>query len=59
MKTVSKFFDELTTRELYEILKSRMEIFVVEQKCVYQDFDDIDLGCREQYAICRLNSHNS
>ena len=42
MKLVSKYFDELTTRELYEILKSRAEIFVVEQNCVYQDLDGKD-----------------
>ncbi len=35
----SKWFNELTTAELYEILRSRAEIFVVEQKCVYQDLD--------------------
>ena len=38
----SKFFEELTTVELYEILKARAEIFVVEQNCVYQDLDDKD-----------------
>lgn len=42
MKLISKFFDELNTRELYELLKSRSEIFVVEQNCVYQDLDDKD-----------------
>ena len=42
MQLVSKFFDELTTRELYELLKARAEIFVVEQNCVYQDLDDKD-----------------
>ena len=42
MKLVSKFFDELSTVELYELLKVRAEIFVVEQECVYQDLDDID-----------------
>lgn len=42
MKLKAKFFDELTTKELYEILKSRAEIFVVEQNCVYQDLDDRD-----------------
>ena len=42
MNLVSKFFDELTTVELYEILKARAEIFVVEQNCVYQDLDDKD-----------------
>ena len=37
-----KDFDSLTTRELYEILKLRSEIFVVEQDCPYQDLDDVD-----------------
>ena len=38
----AKYFEELTTTELYEILKTRSEIFVVEQNCVYQDLDDKD-----------------
>ena len=42
MQLVSKFFNEITTRELYELLKARAEIFVVEQNCVYQDLDDQD-----------------
>ena len=42
MNIEAKFFSELTTRELYEILKARAEIFVVEQNCVYQDLDDKD-----------------
>ena len=42
MELKVKTFSELTTGELYEILKSRAEIFVVEQNCVYQDLDDRD-----------------
>ena len=42
MKTKAKLFNELTTKELYEILKARAEIFVVEQNCMYQDMDDTD-----------------
>ena len=42
MHFVSKFFDDLTTRELYELLKARSAIFVVEQNCVYQDIDGQD-----------------
>lgn len=38
----TKYFHQLTTTELYEILKARAEIFVVEQNCIYQDLDDID-----------------
>lgn len=42
MEIKAKFFHELTTKELYEILKARTEIFVLEQNCVYQDMDDKD-----------------
>lgn len=37
-----KKFSELTTSELYGILKLRSEVFVVEQNCAYQDLDDKD-----------------
>lgn len=42
MQVISKYFEELSSKELYEILKARAAIFVVEQNCVYQDLDDID-----------------
>ena len=38
----TKTFDELSTQELYQILKLRSEVFVVEQNCVYQDIDNKD-----------------
>ena len=44
MNWVCKSFDELTTRELYTILRLRQEVFAVEQNCVYQDCDDVDLS---------------
>lgn len=34
-----KRFDEFTTQELYELLRIRTDVFVVEQNCVYQDMD--------------------
>ena len=37
-----KKYNELTADELYEILKLRSEVFVVEQNCIYQDLDDKD-----------------
>ncbi|MCH4008708.1 GNAT family N-acetyltransferase [Companilactobacillus sp.] len=40
---VAKFFDQLTTKELWSIYKLRVEIFVVEQKCYYQEVDEDDL----------------
>jgi len=38
-----KSFNELSTLELYKILRLRAAVFVVEQNCVYQDIDDKDL----------------
>lgn len=37
-----KRFNELSTPELYEVLKLRIEVFVVEQNCIYQDIDGKD-----------------
>ena len=37
-----KSFKELTVDELYELLRVRSEVFVVEQDCVYQDLDGDD-----------------
>ena len=42
MNTVIKKFSELSTEEIYHILKLRSEVFVVEQNCVYQDIDEKD-----------------
>lgn len=42
MNLIAKKFDELTTKELYEILKARAEIFIMEQNIHYQDMDNID-----------------
>ncbi len=38
----TKTFKNLTTKELYDLLKLRSEVFVVEQDCVYQDLDEKD-----------------
>ncbi|MFS0675014.1 GNAT family N-acetyltransferase [Ornithinibacillus sp. 179-J 7C1 HS] len=37
-----KSFQELTNNELYEILKARTDIFVVEQDCPYPELDNCD-----------------
>ena len=39
---VTKIFTELDKEELYQILRLRSEVFVVEQDCVYQDIDNKD-----------------
>ena len=38
----TKTFQELSTKELYDLLQLRSEVFVVEQNCVYQDIDGKD-----------------
>jgi len=42
LKWKIKAFEELTVTELYDLLKLRSEIFVVEQNCVYLDIDGKD-----------------
>ncbi|MEI7486914.1 MAG: GNAT family N-acetyltransferase [Chryseobacterium sp.] len=37
-----KTFQEFTVPELYNLLKARSEVFVVEQNCVYLDADGYD-----------------
>lgn len=37
-----KFFYELTTDELYELLKVRCQVFIVEQQILCQELDDDD-----------------
>jgi ElaA protein len=38
----NKAFEALSVDELYNLLKLRSEIFVVEQNCVYLDLDGKD-----------------
>ncbi len=42
MEFYCKKFDELTNRQVYEILKSRTEIFLLEQDIRCQDMDNVD-----------------
>jgi ElaA protein len=35
-------FAELSNHELYEVLAQRQQVFVLEQKCLYNDFDGLD-----------------
>lgn len=37
-----KNFDEFTVPELYAVLKSRIDVFVIEQNCPYPDLDNYD-----------------
>lgn len=42
MNIVIKPFAALTAAEVYEILRVRMAVFIVEQQCPYQDIDGTD-----------------
>ncbi len=45
-----KPFTELTPHELYQILRLRSEVFVVEQNCVFLDMDNKDANCQHFMA---------
>lgn len=57
LKIEVKTFSELTLQELYRILQLRTEVFVIEQKCLYQDIDGKDekalhvLGFKDEKII--------
>lgn len=40
-----KSFDALSTHELYELLRLRNEVFIVEQNCIFPDLDGKDQKC--------------
>lgn len=35
-------FHDLTTEQLYKILKLRQDVFIIEQDCIYEDIDNLD-----------------
>jgi len=51
--TVFEYFDieQLSTRQLHKIYQLRQEVFIVEQDCVYQDCDDIDLAAKHVLGL--------
>lgn len=40
-----KTFNELSPQELYKIMQLRIQVFIIEQKCIFQDADNKDEGC--------------
>ncbi len=50
-----KKFHELSVSELYNILKARVDIFVVEQTCAYPEIDDYD---QQAMHLCLKNNEN-
>lgn len=51
MNIIVKRFEELTSQELYEILRCRAEIFIVEQGIPYQDIDYVDQHSTHVFAV--------
>lgn len=57
-----KTFDQLSNLELYHILQARLNIFIIEQNCIYPDIDEVDLDATHLFykegedilAYCRL-----
>lgn len=43
--------DELTPRQVYQLLKLRVDVFVVEQQCPYEEIDDIDATATHILAL--------
>ena len=57
-----KEFDQLTSKELYEIFHLRVEVFMLEQNCLYNEVDGKDPKCSHLWctldgkivAYCRI-----
>ena len=45
IRWILKKFGELSLDELYAIMRLRVEVFVVEQNCAFQDLDNKDQKC--------------
>lgn len=56
MNWYSKTFSQLTTDELYDFLKLRVDVFVVEQECYYSDLDDLDRHSEVHHLFCYEDS---
>lgn len=53
MEIKIKSYDELSKAELYEVLRARTAVFVVEQECAYQEVDN-----KDQKAIHVMGTEN-
>ncbi|MDD7921082.1 GNAT family N-acetyltransferase [Actinomycetospora callitridis] len=43
-------FDDLTPRDLYDLLALRVRVFVVEQECAFQELDGLDAGAEHVWT---------
>lgn len=47
---------QLSTKQLYQLLHLRNEVFIVEQQCVYQDIDNLDLIGENRHLLGLQNN---
>ena len=47
---IIKTFDQLNKVEFYKIMQLRIEVFIIEQDCPYQDMDDLDNQCQHLWV---------
>ena len=45
-----KSFEQLSVNQLYDILKLRQDVFVIEQQCIYSDIDQVDKTATHLFA---------
>lgn len=50
-----KTFEQLNNDELYDALKLRIDVFVVEQTCYYPDLDNLDRHPQTLHLFCYQN----
>ncbi|MVZ64329.1 GNAT family N-acetyltransferase [Sphingobacterium sp. DK4209] len=51
MNWVIKDFDALSAKELYQILQVRIEVFMLEQNCLYPECDNKDLQSKHLFLM--------
>ncbi|WP_312137706.1 GNAT family N-acetyltransferase [Sphingobacterium sp.] len=51
MNWVIKSFDDLSAKELYRILQVRIDVFMLEQNCLYPECDDKDLKSKHLFLM--------
>lgn len=56
IKIYCKGFSQLTTSELHDLLKLRVDVFVVEQACAYPELDGQDKDDQTVHALAVKNS---
>lgn len=49
LKFTTKYFFDLSPNELYAATRLRNEVFVVEQQCIFQDADNVDVNCHHLF----------